>query len=71
MPRLDSSTTNADSPPAIAGTFAAAARHDAMPALGPVFPLLLALASDEPAAAAIRMTRPWSERSATFATPKS
>jgi nucleotide-binding universal stress UspA family protein len=56
MPRLDSSTTNADSPPAIAGTFAAAARHDAMPALGPVFPLLLALASDEPATAAIRMT---------------
>jgi nucleotide-binding universal stress UspA family protein len=56
MPRLDSSTTNADGTPAMAGALAAVARRGRSPALSPDFPLLLALADDEPATAAIRMT---------------
>lgn len=56
MHSLDRFTTNADGTPAIAGSFVAAGRRDPPPALEPDFPLLLALADDEPATAAIRMT---------------
>lgn len=56
MPRLDNSITSAHGAPAIAGSLAAAARRDSSPELDPAFPLLLALADDDVATAAIRMT---------------
>lgn len=55
MPGLDSSSMNADGRQAIAGPLAGVARRGPPPALDRAFPLLLALADDEPAAASIRM----------------
>jgi nucleotide-binding universal stress UspA family protein len=55
MPRLDISTNAADGTPFVAGALPRVARRVVTPALDPVFPLLLAIADDETAAASIRI----------------
>lgn len=55
MPRFDGSTTAANGTPVVAGALVGVARRAPTPALDPVFPLLLALADDETAAASVRI----------------
>ena len=62
MPVFDSSTIAADGTPVVAGVLPNVARRAPTPALDPVFPLLLALADDETAAAAVRIALALADR---------